>query len=132
MIRYIIVSLLSGILFGTMDGAINANSLAQKMFLVYKPIMKSSVNISAGIVIDIFYGFAMAGIFLILYNSLPGENGLVKGMSFAVIAWFFRVLMYAVSQWMLFNVSYMALLYMIVTGFIEMLVLGLFYGLALK
>jgi ethanolamine ammonia-lyase large subunit len=36
--RYIIiVSIASGILFGVMDGLINANPLAQRLYEVYKP-----------------------------------------------------------------------------------------------
>jgi len=94
--------------------------------------MKTSLNIPAGVVIDVVYGFAMAGIFLVLYKSLPGEAGLVKGISFALIAWFFRVVMYAASQWMMFNVPLDALLYTLVTGLCEMLILGILYGLTLK
>ena len=132
MIRYIIVSIVSGILFGVMDGLINANPLAQKLYEVYKPITKTSLNVPAGVVIDLVYGFAMAGIFLLLYKSLPGEAGLVKGTSFAIFAWFFRVVMYVASQWMMFNVPIGALLYTLITGLCEMLVLGIFYGLTLK
>ncbi len=132
MIRYIIVSLVSGILFGGMDGLINANPLAQKLYEVYKPITKTSLNVPAGIVIDIVYGFVMAGIFLILYKSLPGNSGLVRGVSFALFVWFFRVVMYVASQWMMFNVPICALLYTLFTGLCEMLILGILYGLALK
>jgi len=38
MVRYIIVSIVSGILFGVLDGLINANPLAQRLYEVYKPI----------------------------------------------------------------------------------------------
>jgi len=132
MIRYIIVSIVSGILFGVMDGLINANPLAQKLYEVYRPITKTSLNVPAGVVIDLVYGFAMAGIFLLLYKSLSGEAGLVKGTSFAIFAWFFRVVMYVASQWMMFNVPIGALLYTLITGLCEMLVLGILYGLTLK
>jgi hypothetical protein len=132
MIRYIIVSLVSGILFGVMDGLINANPLAQKLFSVFKPIAKTSINAPAGIAIDLVYGFAMAGIFMLLYQSLPGQTGLLKGLSFALIAWFFRVLMQAASQWMMFNVPMGAVLYTIIAGLGEMLILGILYGLTLK
>ena len=132
MIDYIIVSLVSGILFVVMDGLINANSFAQRLYKVYKPIAKTSMNIPAGIVIDIVYGFIMAGIFLILYNSLPGDLGLVKGLGFAFLAWFFRVVMHVSSQWMMFNMSIGALLYTLFSGLCEMLVLGILYGFTLK
>jgi hypothetical protein len=131
MIGYIIVSIVSGILFVVMDGLINANRLAQRLYKVYKPIAKTSMNVPAGIVIDLVYGFVMAGIFLILYNSLPGELGLVKGISFAFLAWFFRVVMSVASQGMMFNVPIRALLYTLLTGLCEMLILGILYGLTL-
>jgi hypothetical protein len=132
MIRYIIVSVVSGILFGILDGVINANPLAQRLYEVYKPIAKTSINPLAGIVIDLAYGFIMAGVFLLLYKSLPGETGLVKGVSLAVLVWFFRVVMYAASQWVMFNVPVEALLYSLVAGLGEMLILGVLYGLTLK
>ena len=132
MIGYIIVSIISGVLFGVLDGVINANPLAQRLYEVYKPIAKTSINPLAGIMIDLVYGFVMAGVFLLLYKSLPGETGLVKGISFACLVWFFRVVMYTASQWVMFNVPIEALLYSLVTGLGEMLILGVLYGLTLK
>ncbi len=85
-----------------------------------------------GIVIDLVFGFVMAGIFLLLYNSLPGETGLIKGLSFAVMAWFFRVVMQVASQWVIFTVPGKTLLYTLTAGLGEMLVLGVLYGLTLK
>lgn len=132
MIRYVIVSVVSGILFGVMDALINANPMAQRLYESLKPIAKTSVNVPAGLLIDLIYGFALAGIFLKLYKSLPGDSGLVKGVSFAVIVWFLRVVMSVASQWMTYNVSGGALLYMLGTGFFEILILGILYGLTLK
>jgi len=132
MIRYVIVSTGSGILFGIMDALINANPFAQRLYEVYKPIAKTSINVPAGVVIDLVYGFVMAGIFLLLYKSLPGEAGLVKGISFALLAWFFRVVMSVASSWMMFNIPIGALLYTLVTGLGKMLILGILYGLTLR
>src|SRR5512136_986418 len=116
MIGYIVVSILSGILFGVLDGVIHANPLAQRLYQVYQPIAKTSINPLAGILIDLVYGFVMAGVFLLLYKSLPGEIGLVKGMSFALLVWFFRVVMYVASQWIMFTVPGEALLYSLLAG----------------
>ena len=132
MATYIIVSLISGILFGVMDGVINANPLAQKLLKVYKPIAKMSLNPIIGIVIDIVFGFVMAGVFLLLYNSLPGVSGLIKGLSLAIMVWFFRVVMSVASQWMMFTVPGRTLMYTLLTGLGEMLILGVLYGLTLK
>ena len=54
---YVIVSVVGGILFGILDGVINANSLAQRLYAVYKPIARTSINPLAGIAIDLVYGF---------------------------------------------------------------------------
>jgi hypothetical protein len=132
MTRYIIVSVVSGILFGTLDGIINANPLAQRLYDVYKPIARTSVNALAGIVIDLAYGFVLAAVFLLLYRSLPGETGWVKGVSFAILAWFFRVVMSVASQWLMFKVPASVLWYMLITGLVEMLILGLLYGFTLQ
>jgi hypothetical protein len=132
MIVYIIISVISGILFCLLDGVINANPLAQRLYKVYKPIAKISINPLAGIVIDLVYGFAMAGVFLLLYSSLPGETGLIKGVSFAILVWFFRVVMYVASQWVMFTIPMKTLLYSLVAGLGEMQILGVLYGLTLK
>ena len=132
MTRYVIVSVVSGILFGVLDGLINANPMARRLYDVYKPIAKTSINPVAGIAIDLVYGFVMAGVFLVLYASLPGEAGIVKGISFALVGWFFRVVMYVATQWMMFNVPAATLVYTLIAGLGEMLILGILYGLALK
>jgi hypothetical protein len=129
---YVVVSAISGILFGVLDAAINVNPAGRRLLKPYAPIMKTSVNPVAGILIDLVYGFIMAGLFLILYESLPGSSGLLKGVSFALMAWFFRVVMAAASQWMMFRVPARTVFYGVATGLGEMLVLGLFYGWTLE
>ena len=132
MTTYILVSLASGILFGILDGVINANPVARRLFTVYKPIARTSLKVIPGIVIDLAYGFILAAVFLLLYTSLPGEGGLLKGLCFAVLVWFFRVVMSAASTWMMFIVPVKTLVYSLFTGLGEMLVLGLLYGLFLR
>jgi hypothetical protein len=131
MTSYIIVSIISGILFGILDGLINANPLAVRLFEIFKPIAKTSINIPAGVVIDLVYGFALAGLFLLLYPALPGDAGVVKGISFALVVWFLRVVMGVISQWMMYTVPVNALLYSLLAGLGEMLILGILYGLTL-
>src|SRR5512141_3329315 len=124
-IPYIVVSLISGILFGVLDGVVNANPLATRLYEVYKPIARSSINVAGGVLIDLVYGFVMAGIFLVLYESLPGESRIMKGISFGLMVWFFRVVMYVAAQWVMFTVPLRSLLYTAVAGLVEMLVLGI-------
>ena len=79
--NYVWVSVVAGVLFGVMDGLINANPLAKRLYEAYKSIARPSVNATAGVLIDLLYGFALAGIFLLLYRSLPGDSGWLKGLS---------------------------------------------------
>ena len=72
MIKFILIGFGNGILFGLLDAVLNANPIAQKALEAYKPILKASVNAPAGILIDLFYGFALGFIFLILYR--PGGD----------------------------------------------------------
>ena len=132
MTTYVIVAVVSGILFGILDALINANPVAQRLFQVYKPIARTSLNPVAGIAIDLAFGFVMAGAFLLLYESLPGSSGVLRGVSFALIVWFFRVVMSVASQWMMFQVPARTLLYSLAAGLAEMLVLGVLYGLTLS
>ena len=132
MLRYVIVSIASGILFGILDAVINANPLARRLYEAYKPIAKTSVNPIAGIIIDLVYGFIMAALFLLLYESLPGQIGILKGLSYAILAWFFRVVMHAAATWVMFRVPGRTIAYGLITGLAEMLVLGLLYGLSLR
>jgi hypothetical protein len=132
MMGYFIVGVISGILFGLLDAVINANPLARRLNEVFRPISKTSLNPIAGIMIDLVYGFVMAGVFLLLYNSLPGATGFIKGIGFALMVWFFRVVMSVASQWMMYIVPTRTLFYSLATGLGEMLILGVLYGLTLK
>ncbi len=129
---FIIISIVSGILFGVMDGLIHANPLATRLYAAFQPISRKSLNVPAGVLIDLVYGFVLAGVFLLLYQSLPGETGVVKGISFAIMVWLFRVVMAVVSQWMMYTIPVRSLLYTAIAGMGEMLVLGLLYGLTLN
>ena len=131
MVRYVIVSIVSGVLFGALDGVINANPLAQRLFEVYKPIARTSINVVAGTAVDLLYGFVMAAVFLLLYKSLPGSTGVFKGVSFGLLVWFFRVVVATASAWIMFKVPSETLLYSLGTGLVEMLILGVLYGLTL-
>jgi hypothetical protein len=132
MTAYIAISIISGILFGVLDGLKNANPLAVKLYEIYKPISRTSINMVAGMIIDLAYGFILGGLFILLYNSLPGELGVIKGISFALIVWFLRVVMSVASQWMMFKVPVKTCLYDLASGLGEMLVLGILYGITLR
>ena len=131
MFTYVIVSVVAGILLVIMDGVMNANPMAQRLNEFYKPIARTSLNIVAGVAIDLAYGFIMAAVFLLLYTSLPGESGIVKGLSYAILVWFFRVVMSAASTWLMFTVPSKTLVYNLLAGLVEILAIGTLFGLTL-
>ena len=132
MARFIITAILTGLLFGIMDGLLNGNPYAVKLMECYKPIAKQTINVPMGLLIDLFYGFVISGIYLILRPSLPTEIGVVKGLTYGLGMWFFRVLMGVVSNWMMFNVPVKTLVYVLFAGFMEMIILGIINGIMLK
>ncbi len=132
MMMYVVISVCSGILFGIMDAVINANPLAVKLLAVYKPIARDRMNMPLALGIDLLYGFLMAGIFILIGGSLPGGTGVMNGLLYGVMIWFFRVVMYGLSQWTMFKVKAPTLVYMLAAGLLEMEVIGLLYGFTLS
>ena len=132
MLRYIVVSVTSGLVFGVLDGLIHTNPIAIKVYRLYQPIQRTKINVPIGVLIDLIYGFIMAGLFLLLNKSIPGTTEWQKGLIYGCIIWFFRVVMHSVSNWMMFEESFQTLLYTTLAGFIEMMIIGLIYGMFLK
>lgn len=126
MARFFGVGFATGIVFALLDMLLNANSLARKLLSPYAPIAKSSVNAPLGLLMDVIYGFALVVVFNLLSKSLPGQNSFQKGLSFGAGIWFFRVAMGTASQLVMFNIPSTTLLYLLFSGLIEMLALGLF------
>jgi hypothetical protein len=132
MLKFIITAVLTGLLFGIMDGLINGNPYAVKLMECYKPIAKQQIDIPVGLLIDLLYGFVISAIFIIIMPVLPSESGIIKGITFGLGMWFFRVFMGVVSNWMTFTIPSKTLWYILLTGLIEMILLGILNGLILK
>lgn len=125
------VGLASGLVFAALDGLIHANALAQRLYAVYRPIARPSVNAPLGLIFDLVSGIVMAFLFVALAPALPG-GWVTKGVAFGLLAWFFRVAMATASQAVMFRVPASTLLYGLLTGLAEMVALGLLYGAFLK
>ena len=131
MIKFLLKSLLVGVIFGILDGLMHANPIAENLYDIYEPISRDSINVTAGIIIDIVYGFILCGVFLLSYKSFPGV-GIAKGCGYGVLMWIFRVMMYAITQWMMFIIPVETILYMILAGLFEMLIIGGLIGILFK
>lgn len=131
MVRFIIISIISGVLLMILDSIVNVNPYAQKVYAVFKPILKTTINLPLNLLLYLVNGFALAGFFLFLYKILPGA-GIVKGVSFAVIIWYFRSFTAVLFQFITIPLPARAIVYAMITGLLEILVIGILYALTLK
>ena len=115
-LRVVVVGIASGFGFAVLDAVLNANPVAKRLYAVYQPIARDSVNAPLGL------AFAPA---------LPGAP-LAKGPTFGLIVCFFRLAMSVGAQAVMFKVPAEALAYSLASGFVEMAVLGSAYGLFLR
>ncbi len=124
MLRVVLVGLAAGVALLITDAVLNANPLAQRLYAAYRPIARHGVNAFAGSLIDLAYGVILAVLFVILWPCLPGETGLVKGLSFGVTVWFLRVVMRVTSDWMTTTVPASAHVYTLVVGLVQVLLVS--------
>lgn len=125
--RLLLAGSITGILFGLCDavlGFISMSLFQLPLFASDPALWKTTFNPVMGLVVDFIYGLLLALIFAVLYPSLPGRRW-GKGLSFALILWFLRVVMGVVSMRVMLNVPDPILGYWLVSGLAEMLVLGL-------
>ncbi len=124
MLRQIGVGLVAGVAFLVLDGALNANPLAQRLYAAYQPIARPGVNALAGSAIDLAYGVILAWLFVMLRASLPGSAGLTKALSFGLIVWFLRVLMRVAGEWVMTVVPAPVHAYTLAAGLVQALVVA--------
>ena len=130
-IRILLVGIGAGVVFAILDGLLNANPFAQRVYAAFRPIARQSVNAPLGLAFDIVSGIVMAMLFAALLPALPG-GPITKGLAFGVMVWFFRVAMGVAAQAVMFKVPGSTLAYTLFTGLLEMSILGSLYGIAIR
>lgn len=128
MIQFVVASLVTGILFGILDGLINGNPLAVRLLECYKPVARQSINITAGFIIDLLYGFIISAVYIAVSPVISSGSWVIKGLLYGTAIWLFRVVMNVLSTWMMLNIPAKTLLYLLIAGLFEMLILGLVNG----
>lgn len=131
MVRLLIVGVVAGVAFLVLDGVINANPMAQRLYAAYRPIARPSVNALAGSAVDLVYGVILTALFTLLRGSLPGGSNLAKAVSFGLIVWFFRVCMRVVGEWVITVVPAEAHAYTLAAGLVQTLVVAVIIALLL-
>ena len=73
-------------------------------------------------VFELINGFMLVAVYAVICSSLPGE-GWKKGISYGLIVWGLRVVMWAFSTYMMTDMSPILIGITVVTGLIEVLIL---------
>jgi hypothetical protein len=124
MLRQVLVGVVAGVAFLILDGVLNANPLAQRLYAAYQPIAKPGVNALAGSAIDLAYGIVLVLLFVTLRPSLPGQTNLTKAVSFGLIVWFLRVGMRVAGEWVMLAVPVRVHAYTLIAGLVQMLIVA--------
>jgi hypothetical protein len=76
-----------------------------------------------GVVFEVINGYMLALVYALIHSALPGQ-GWVKGLSYGLIVWGLRVVMWAFSTYMMTDMSPISIGISVVTGLVEVLILG--------
>lgn len=76
-----------------------------------------------GLIFELINGFMLALIFAVIHPSLPGQ-GWAKGISYGLLVWGLRVVMWAFSTYLMFDVPATSIAVTVATGLVEVLILG--------
>lgn len=132
--RIIIGGIFIGLLLlvlGVISGFFSVSVFKLPMFVSDSTLWRREFNPALSIFLDIIYGIVLAGLFNLLYLSIPGE-GVLKGISFGLIIWFFKVVMAMGSIRIMFNVSDQILIYWTFSGLLELVIIGSILGIFYK
>lgn len=132
MVNYFFAGVASGALFGVLDRIIKQNPVAERLYQRVKYPVAGPRRYPDAIFVDLVYGAVMVAAFLLVYNRLPGDSTLAKGISFGLVIWFFRIGLNAVFLGYRFRLNHRLLLYLLVTGLGEYLAQGLLIGLLVQ
>lgn len=103
-------------LFGVLSGIIGATVFGNPA--IQPPMHKQTL----GLLFELINGFMLAVIYAIVHPALPGQ-GWTKGLSFGLIVWGLRVVMWAFTTYMLTDMAPIMIGLAVFTGLIEMLII---------
>jgi hypothetical protein len=124
--RLIVTGLVAAVLFLVLDMALGivGGWLGTRLFgLPSARPAAIGAKVKLGIVFELINGFLLALIYAVIHTALPGR-GWSKGLSYGLIVWALRVVMWAFSTYMMTDLPPTAIGISVGTGLIEVLILG--------
>jgi hypothetical protein len=121
--RLIIAGIAASILFLVLDAVFGVlGGMIGELAFGLPPGQPDEAKLVTGLVFELVNGFMLAVIYAIIYPALPGR-GWKKGISYGVIVWGLRVVMWAFSTYMMTDLSPILIGITALTGLLEMLII---------
>ena len=125
--RLIVAGIVTSVLFLVLDMVLGTAGgfIGAEVFSV--PVEQPpgfEAKVKFGLIFELMNGFMLAVIYAVIHPSLPGR-GWKKGISYGLIVWGLRVVMGAFSTYMMTDMSPILIAITVVTGLIEVLILGI-------
>lgn len=121
--RFVIAGIVASVLFLVLDAVfgVAGGVIGESVFgLSAGQPDESKMMISP--VFELINGFMLVAVYAVIYGSLPGE-GWKKGVSYGLIVWGLRVVMWAFSTYIMTDMSPVLIAITVVTGLVEVLIL---------
>jgi hypothetical protein len=125
--RLIVAGIAASVLFLVLDAALGTAGGfigAQVFGLPVEQPPGFEAKVKFGLIFELINGFILAVIYAVIHPSLPGQ-GWKKGISYGLLVWGLRVVMGAFSTYMMTDVPPASIAITVVTGLIEVLILGI-------
>jgi hypothetical protein len=124
--RLIVTGLVASVLFLVLDMALGmAGGWIGKRLFGLPPAQPAGFDakIKLGLAFELINGFLLALVYALIHACLPGR-GWTKGVSYGLIVWALRVVMWAFSTYMMTDLAPATIGITVGTGLIEVLILG--------
>jgi hypothetical protein len=125
--RLVVAGIVASVLFLVLDAALGTAGGfigAEAFDLPFEQPPGIEAKMKFGLIFELINGFMLAVIYAVIYPSLPGR-GWKKGISYGLLVWGLRVVMGAFSTYMMTDMPPILIAITVVTGLIEVMVLGI-------
>ena len=132
--RLVIAGLVASVLFLALDAALGmlGGWIGTRLFgLSLSQPASIQSKMAVGLVFELVNGLMLAAIYAIIHRCLPGA-GWTKGLSYGLLVWGLRVVMWAFSTYMMTDISPVAISINVGTGLVEMLIICVAIGLVYR
>ena len=122
--RFFIAGIAASVLFLVLDAVLGiAGGLVGTRLFGLPAGQPDEAKMMIGLAFELINGFMLTTVYAVIHPSLPGQ-GWRKGIGYGLIVWGLRVVMWAFSTYMMTDMAPASIGISVVTGLIEVLILG--------